>query len=124
DANPDAPTSSVLSLKDWRCAWRADRPFPFTPSIAEVNGLAVALDLYLGEGPERVWARHAATARACRAGMQAMGLRLWPASEAIASPTTTTLRTPEGLDEAELRAAARDRFGVVFAAGRGALAGK
>ena len=30
-ANPAAPHASVLSLADWREAWRADQPFPFTP---------------------------------------------------------------------------------------------
>ncbi len=47
--------------------------FPFTPSVAEINGLDVALDLYLNEGPENVWARHALTAKATRAGAKAMG---------------------------------------------------
>jgi len=55
-ANPDAPRASMLSILDWEDAWRRDAPFPFTPSVAEVNGLEAALDLYLGEGPERVWA--------------------------------------------------------------------
>ena len=81
DANPAAPTGSVLSLKDWRDAWRSDVLFPFTPSVSEVHGLDAAVRNYLDEGPERVWARHALTARACRAGVQAMGLDLWPARE-------------------------------------------
>ena len=49
-----------------------------------------ALDLYLAEGPEAVWHRHALTAAACRAGVKAMGLDLWPVREEIASPTATT----------------------------------
>ncbi len=52
EANPKAPRASVLSLLDWKEAWRQDQPFPFTPSIAEVNGLDAALDQYLEEGPE------------------------------------------------------------------------
>lgn len=63
EANPDAPRDSILSILDWKQAWRHDRPFPFTPSVAEVNALDAALDLYLEEGPDRVWTRHAATAR-------------------------------------------------------------
>jgi len=123
-ANPTAPRGSVLGILDWEHAWSKDRPFPFTPSIAEINGLDVALDLYLGEGPEAVWARHALTARAMRAGALAMGLSLWPAREEIASPTTTAIRTPEGVDEKALRQIARERYGVVFSAGRGETAGK
>jgi len=124
EGNPKRPTASVLSLTDWRQAWRRDAPFPFTPSIAEVNALDGALDQYLDEGPEQVWDRHARTARACRAGLKAMGLRLWPAREAIAADTTTAVRIPDGLADDDIRAAARALYGVVFSGGRGATAGK
>ncbi|MGH6720123.1 MAG: pyridoxal-phosphate-dependent aminotransferase family protein, partial [Alphaproteobacteria bacterium] len=50
--NPKAPTASILSLADWKDAWRHDRPFPFTPSVADVNGLDGCLDQYLDEGPK------------------------------------------------------------------------
>ena len=123
-ANPDAPRASMLSILDWEHAWQRDRPFPFTPSVAEVNGLDAALDLYLAEGPEAVWARHALTARACRAGLQAMGLELWPAREAIASPTTTAVRVPDGVADEALRGAARERYGVAFSSGRGETLGQ
>lgn len=122
--NPDAPRDSILSILDWEYAWRRDRPFPFTPSVAEINGLDAALDLYLAEGPERVWERHALSAQACRAGVLAMGLRLWPADERTASPTTTAIRIPESIEDAALRAAVRARYGVVFSAGRGETLGK
>jgi pyridoxamine--pyruvate transaminase len=123
-ANPNAPRDSMLSILDWEHAWRRDRPFPFTPSVSEVNGLDAALDLYLSEGPEQVWARHAVTAEACRAGVLAMGLRLWPADIRTASPTATAVRIPAGIDDAALRAAARARYGVVFSSGRGETLGK
>lgn len=123
-ANAAAPRASMLSILDWEKAWSRNEPFPFTPSVAEMNGLDVALDLYLGEGPEAVWARHALTAKATRAGLLAMGLELWAASEQIASPTTTAVRTPDGIDEAELRRQVRARYGVVFSSGRGETLGK
>ena len=123
-SNEHAPRDSILSILDWEHAWRRDRPFPFTPSVAEINGLDAALDLYLEEGPERVWARHALTAAACRAGVQAMGLALWAADERTASPTTTAVRIPAGIEDAALRAAARARYGVVFSSGRGETLGK
>ena len=123
-SNPAAPRASMLSILDWENAWSHKEPFPFTPSVAEINGLDVALDLYLSEGPEKVWARHALTAKAMRAGARAMGLELWAAREAIASPTCTAIKTPAGIDEAALRREARARFGVVFSAGRGETLGK
>ena len=124
DANPAAPTGSVLSLKDWRDAWSSDVLFPFTPSVSEIHALDAAVQNYLDEGPEAVWARHALTARACRAGIRAMGLDLWPAHEAICADTATTVRVPVGLEDAAIRQAARQRYGVVFSAGRSSLMGK
>ena len=123
-ANPDAPRASMLSILDWEHAWRHDKPFPFTPSVAEINGLDAALDLYLEEGPEKVWARHALTAEACRAGVMAMGLEIWPAREEIASPTTTAIKIPPGIDDAALRNAVRTRYGVAFSSGRRETLGK
>ncbi len=124
DANPAAPTDSVLSLVDWRDAWRHDVLFPYTPSVSEVHALEAAVQNYLDEGPEAVWARHALTARACRAGVRAMGFDLWPAREAICADTATTVRVPEGLEDAAIRQEARRRYGVVFSAGRGTLLGR
>lgn len=123
-ANPAAPRASFLSLLDWEEAWRADRGYPFTPSVAEINGLDAALDLYLKEGPEKVWARHALTARAFRAGIKAMGLDLWAASEDIASPTATAVRVPEGVNDLALRTAIRERYGVMISSGMRETAGK
>jgi pyridoxamine--pyruvate transaminase len=123
-ANPKAPRASLLSILDWQEAWRADRPFPFTPSVAEINGLDRALDLYLEEGPEAVWERHALTAAACRAGVRGLGLDIWPARDAIASPTTTAVKVPDGIDGAALLATSRERYGVTFSAGRAETLGK
>lgn len=123
-ANPDAPRASILSIVDWKDAHRADRPFPFTPSVSEINALDAALDIYLDEGEANVWARHALTAKACRAGVQAAGLKLWAAREEIASATCTAVAIPDGIDEAKLRASIRDRYGVVFSSGRAETLGK
>lgn len=124
EANPKAPFASALSLKDWKDAWSKDKPFPFTPSVAEVNGLDAALDQYLDEGPEKVWHRHALTAAAARAGLKAMGLPLWAKTEAIASPTCTAVRVPEGIKDSDIIAAARSEYGVVFSTGRNDTQGK
>ena len=124
EANPDSPRASILSYLDWQGAWERSAAFPFTPSIAEISGLAEAIDHYLDEGPERVWARHALTAAACRAGATAMGCALWPAREAIASPSTTAVCVPEGLSDRDIIAAARERYGVMLSVGRGDTLGK
>ena len=124
ESNPAAPRASVLSLLDWRDAWSAEKPFPYTPSVAEINALEAALDGYLREGPEQVWARHALTAQAFRAGVRALGLDLWAANDGIASPTATAVCVPEGVNEEQWRLRAREAYGVMFSAGRGATLGK
>jgi pyridoxamine--pyruvate transaminase len=82
------------------------------------------LDQYLDEGPKNVWHRHALTAQACRAGIKAMGLELWAKTESIASPTTTAVRIPKGLVDADIIRTARELFGVAFSTGRGETQGK
>ncbi|MBO68529.1 MAG: aminotransferase [Acidiferrobacteraceae bacterium] len=124
DNNKDAPFASALSLSDWRNAWRHDQPFPFTPSVAEMNGLNAVIDNYLEEGPENVWARHRTTASACRAGIRAMGCDLWAVDESIAADTTTAVRIPDGVEDESLRMTARNIFGVAFSSGRNETLGK
>jgi pyridoxamine--pyruvate transaminase len=122
--NPDAPFASALSLSDWKHAWQHDQPFPFTPSVAEMNGLDAAVENYLDEGPENVWSRHTKTAKACRSGIQAMGCELWAADESIAADTTTAVRIPKGVEDETLRKAVRALFGVTFSSGRNETLGK
>ncbi|WP_374384264.1 pyridoxamine--pyruvate transaminase [Dongia sp.] len=124
EANPKAPFASALSLKDWKDAWSKSKPFPFTPSVAEVNGLDAALDQYLDEGAEKVWHRHALTAKATRAGILAMGQELWAKTESIASPTCTAVKVPAGIKDSDIIAAARAEYGVVFSTGRNDTLGK
>lgn len=124
EANKAAPFASMLSISDWKNAWKASEPFPFTPSVAEINGLNAALDRYLNEGPKAIWARHALTAAATRDGVRALGIDIWPIREEIASPTCTAVRMPEGVDAGPIIASARARYGVSFSAGRAETLGK
>ncbi|MCA0042486.1 pyridoxamine--pyruvate transaminase [Celeribacter litoreus] len=118
EANPAAPRASILSILDWKDAWKATEGFPFTPSVSEIYGLEAGIDLYLKEGPQNVWARHAKTAAAMRAGVKALGLELWAAREEIASPTCTTIKLPEGVDETVLRNTMKEKYGVMISSGR------
>jgi len=123
-ANPAAPRGSALSILDWRDAHLASRPFPFTPSVTDVYGLHACLEQYLREGAETVRLRHREAARATRAGLEALGLRLWAREPAVRSDTVTAVRLPEGATEQELRAHARERSGVLLSGGFGELSGK
>ena len=115
---------SFLSILDWKSAWLEQRRFPYTPSVSEIYALEATLEQALEEGIERFAARHQTIAAACRAGVRALELELWPAREAIAASCVTAVRTPDGLDEARLRATMRERYGVTISGGYGDLLGK
>jgi pyridoxamine---pyruvate transaminase len=123
EANPGAPRGSFLSLLDWKHRWiEGGRvAFPYTPSVADVNGVHAAIQDVLDQGLESVIAAHATAARACRAGARAMGLELWPRSDSYAANCVTAVRTPNGLSVAEVLAHARERYGVMLSGGYGEL---
>ena len=120
EKNPTAPRCSFLSLLDWRDNYLRDGRFPFTPSISDVFGLEACLDWVLEQGLTVAIRRHEIAARACRAGATAMGLRLWPKSEAIMSTCTTAIALPDGLNDKKVRDHVRSRYGVQISAGQGA----
>ena len=118
--NPDAPRGSYLSLLDWKERWLEQGMFPFTPLVSDVVGLRAACDELLAIGLEASFARHDAAARACRAGTRAMGLEVWPKRDEIASPTVTSIRLPDELNDLEVRAHARSKYGVMLSGAQGA----
>lgn len=120
DANPDAPRGSYLSLLDWRERWHGEGRFPFTPLVNDIQGLESACDQLLEEGLEASIARHHRAAAACRAGVLAMGLQLWPKRAEIAADCVTAIRVPDGIDHEAVRAHARARYGVMISSGQGA----
>jgi pyridoxamine--pyruvate transaminase len=122
--NPSAPRGSYLSILDWKDRWDELGVYPYTPSVTEVTGLEAACDEILEEGVEHAIARHERAARACRAGVRAAGLALWPRSDEIAAPCVTAVKVPEGIDEAALRQHIRDRYGVVVSGAQGELVGR
>ncbi len=120
ERNPAAPRDSFLSLLDWRDRWHGSGRFPYTPSVSGIYGLEAACDLFLEEGRQAVFARHEMAARVCRAGIAAMGLRLWPAREAIMSACVTAVAVPDGLDQAAVCDYVRARYGVLISGSEGA----
>jgi pyridoxamine--pyruvate transaminase len=119
-ANPAAPRASFLSMLDWKEQWIDGEKFPFTPSVSDLNGVEAAVDELLEEGLEASIARHERSAAACRAGIRAMGLELWPRSDEIAAACVTAVAVPEGLTDVQVRAHCRERYGVMISGGQGA----
>jgi pyridoxamine--pyruvate transaminase len=126
ERNPNAPRGSFLSLLDWKHGWvDTDRTkFLYTPSVVDVNGVDAVVDQMLEEGLDACIARHQTAARAVRAGVQAMGLELWPRSEAYAAGCVTAIRVPDGVSRAETLAHIRARYGVMLSGGYGELTDK
>ena len=119
-ANPAAPRASYLSMLDWKEQWIDGEKFPFTPSVSDIYGVEAAADELLEEGLENSITRHERSAAACRAGVRAMGLELWPRSDEVASACVTAITVPDGLTDVQVRAHCRERYGVMVSAGQGA----
>lgn len=124
EANSTAPRRSFLSLVSWKDASEPGVPFPVTPSISEIYALDAALDRYLGEGPEKVWSRHAQTASITREGLKSLGISLWPKRESWCAPTATAFRLPAGWSDVGMRDRLLDGYGILVSLGRGETAGK
>jgi pyridoxamine---pyruvate transaminase len=119
-SNPTAPRASFLSMLDWKEQWIDGEKFPFTPSVVEVHGVEAACDELLEEGLEASIERHERSAAACRAGVRAMGLELWPRTDAVAAACVTAIALPDSQTDVEVRAHCRERYGVMISAGQGA----
>ena len=98
---------------------------PYTPAVNLLFGLREALTMILEEiGLRENFARHDRLGRATRAGVQALGLRLFARDEAYASNAVTTVLPPDGLEVAQITKAMRERFNVTLAGGTSRLNGK
>lgn len=100
-----------------------NRPYPYVPYWHGLAALAEALALLEAEGLPAVFERHEAVARQCREGLRALGLELFPAPEAKASPTVTAALLPGGVTWADWRQGLR-ALGLVVGGSLGPMAGR
>jgi pyridoxamine---pyruvate transaminase len=119
-ANPSAPRASFLSMLDWKEQWIDGEKFPFTPSVVDMHGIEACVDVVLAEGLDASIARHELCGRACRSGIRASGLELWPRSEEITAACVTAIAVPNGLTDVQVRGHCRERYGVMISSGQGA----
>ncbi len=108
---------------DLRREWKAYQKgtTAYTPAVSLLLSLREALREIRGVGLERLFAHYRVISGACRAGVEALGLRLF--SEAPCE-ALTVVELPEGVDGASLVKDLRRRYGVVFAGGQGRLKGR
>lgn len=97
--------------------------FPYTPNWWGVAALNASLRAMEEEGFSAVFARHEATAKLCREGLVNLGIELWPAPDAVPSPTVTAAYLPEGWDWQAWRTALAEK-GLFVGGSLGPLNGK
>jgi alanine-glyoxylate transaminase / serine-glyoxylate transaminase / serine-pyruvate transaminase len=99
------------------------RVYHHTAPVAMVAALHAGLGVLLDEGLEASWERHAACGASLHAGLEELGLELLVKPDARL-PQLTTVRVPEGIDEAAVRRELLATYGIEIGAGAGRLAGK
>ena len=98
------------------------RRYHHTAPVSMVRSLHAGLGAVLDEGLEAAIARHAACGQALHEGLSAMGLELVaPPSHRL--PELTTVRVPDGVDEASVRKELLERHGIEIGGGLGPFAG-
>ncbi|MBQ7215399.1 MAG: alanine--glyoxylate aminotransferase family protein [Synergistaceae bacterium] len=96
---------------------------PYTHDWHSMKALNISLNAIMSEGLQNVFARHEKAAELCRDMGREMGLRIFPKSEEICSPTVTAFCVPDGMTWPELDEALRKK-GVAVGGNYGSLAGK
>jgi alanine-glyoxylate transaminase / serine-glyoxylate transaminase / serine-pyruvate transaminase len=99
------------------------RAYHHTAPINALYGLHEALVILQGEGLENAWARHERHHQALKAGIEAMDLR-FVVKEGERLPQLNSIYIPDGVDDAEVRAALLNDYNLEIGAGLGTLAGK
>jgi len=104
--------------------WGGDRAYHHTISSTLVYALREALRMVMEEGLEARWERHRVNAEMLWDGLEALGLVLHVPDPDRRIPSLTTVRVPEEVDEAAVRARLREEYGIEIGAGLGPLKGK
>jgi len=103
---------------------RKDPPdSPFTPAVALVKALDVALGMIEREGLAQALERHALLGRATREAAKALDLELLGGGGDNAN-VVTAIVLPESIDGGRVPKLMCDRFGVTIAGGQGKLKGR
>lgn len=103
--------------------WGTDRVYHHTAPINMSYGLHEAVRLVLEEGLDNCFARHALQHRALKAGLAAIGIG-YSAQEGHQLPTLNAVKIPPGVDDAQVRSALLNRFGIEIGGGLGAFKGQ
>jgi len=115
--------SWYLDMSMVKSYWGAERKYHHTAPINMIYAFREALRIIAEEGLEERFARHKLHHRALVAGIEAMGLSmLVPEAERL--PMLNAICIPEGVEDAKVRRALLNDFGIEVGGGLGDLAGK
>lgn len=99
------------------------RAYHHTAPVAMIFALHGGLGAILDEGLQSVWDRHREVGDALQNGLTRRDFRLFARSGSRLSQLTTVW-TPEGIDEAKIRARLLNEYGIEIGGGLGEYAGK
>jgi alanine-glyoxylate transaminase/serine-glyoxylate transaminase/serine-pyruvate transaminase len=116
-------TNWYLDLSLLSKYWGSERTYHHTAPISMNYALREALRMVLEEGLEARFARHRANAELLWQGLEDLGLELFVPAERRLVPLTT-VRVPEGVDEAAVRSALLQTYNIEIAGGLGATKGR
>ncbi|MBE3598973.1 MAG: alanine--glyoxylate aminotransferase family protein [Limnochordaceae bacterium] len=116
--------SWYLDLRLVAAYWGQQRVYHHTAPVHMVYALHRALERVLEEGLEARWQRHRRVARALWAGLEALGLQLAVTDPALRIASLTTVRVPEGVDDAGVRRTLLEEFGIEIGGGLGPWKGQ
>jgi alanine-glyoxylate transaminase/serine-glyoxylate transaminase/serine-pyruvate transaminase len=103
--------------------WGKERTYHHTAPISSNFALYEGLRIVAEEGLEARWARHRTNAERLWSGLEALDLTLHvPPSHRLTM--LTTVRVPDGVDEAEVRKPLLEDYNIEIAGGLGELKGK
>jgi alanine-glyoxylate transaminase / serine-glyoxylate transaminase / serine-pyruvate transaminase len=101
----------------------ASRVYHHTAPVAMIFALHAALGAILDEGLEAAWARHRAVGTRLQRELPELGFRL-VVPDGHRLPELTTAWLPDGADDATLRKALLETYGIEVGGGLGEFAGK
>jgi alanine-glyoxylate transaminase/serine-glyoxylate transaminase/serine-pyruvate transaminase len=103
--------------------WGGDRVYHHTAPINMTYALHEALRVVLEEGLSACFARHRRNHEALKSGLDAIGIE-YATQTGHELPQLNAVRVPAGVDDAIVRKALLERFGIEIGAGLGAFKGK
>ncbi|MGI6517409.1 MAG: pyridoxal-phosphate-dependent aminotransferase family protein [Bacillota bacterium] len=123
DARKTRVLSWYLDLTMLHSYWGKERFYHHTAPVNMIYALYESLRIIHEEGLEARFARHKLHSNALKAGLEAMELSLF-AQEDYRSPMLTTVRIPEGVDDARVRKSLMDSYRLEIGGGLGPAKGK